>query len=51
MKTLLRATVRKDPADGKWLAECPCGFVWHTTWHRIAVLMITTHRHDNWRRK
>lgn len=38
-----RTTVRK--AAGKWVVDCPCGFSWHTAWHRIAILLATNHQH------
>lgn len=38
-----RTTIRK--IAGRWLAACPCGFTWHTRWHRLALLMAVNHRH------
>lgn len=38
-----RTTIRKIAS--RWLAACPCGFTWHTRWHRLALLMAVNHRH------
>ena len=38
-----KATVRK--VCGAWFADCPCGFMWTSRFHRIALLMATTHTH------
>lgn len=41
-----RTLVRQSHADRTWLVECPCGFTWHTRWHRLALLMAVNHHHE-----
>lgn len=30
---------------GHWLVSCPCGYIWHTDHHRLAVLFAVEHAH------
>lgn len=38
-----KTTVRKC-AD-RWIVSCPCGFEWRTRWHRLALILATSHEH------
>lgn len=38
-----KAIIRK--AAGKWRVTCPCGFTWTSRFHRLALLMATSHGH------
>ena len=37
-----RTTVRKFA--GRWITECPCGLLWHSNHHRIALLFAVAHK-------
>lgn len=38
----LKPSIRRNPATLRWDINCPCGYVWHTTHHRLALLLATS---------
>ena len=40
-----RTTVRRNAQTGLWIVDCPCGFVWGSRLHRLALLLATEHVH------
>lgn len=42
----LKPVIRRNPATLRWDINCPCGYVWHTNHHRLALLLATNHNHQ-----